>query len=144
MNEEGPRVLIWLLMEQNGGVLLAHRKPGASPLAGQWTLPGDLMPEEESSSDTIWRVCREQLDIQAIQESFVDTLYIKDLGIEYAINVFSLAFMGMPRFRDSGPYTEVRWVAPDALPKPVIDALGVLLTQDGGRPPKVARSEGAP
>ncbi len=142
MNEEA-RVLIWLLMEQDGGVLLARRKADALPMAGQWTLPGDLMRTEESSSETIWRVAKEMLDVQAIQESFVDTLYIKDMGLEYAINVFGLAFVGSPRFRDSGPYAEVRWVAPSALPKPMTDPLSILLTQDGGRPPRAAKQEGA-
>ena len=141
MNEE-PKVLVWLLMEQDGGVLLARRKMEARPLGGQWVLPGDRLTEEESSSETIWRVGREMLDIQVIHDSFVDTLYIKERGVEYAINVFSIAFEGTPRFRQSGPYAEVRWVSPNDLPRPINDSLAVLLQQEGSRPPKVGKSQG--
>jgi ADP-ribose pyrophosphatase YjhB (NUDIX family) len=133
-------VLIWLLMELDGGVLLARRKPDSRPLAGQWTLPGDIMRSDESSAETIWRVGREMLDIQVIHETFVDTLYIKDNGLDYAINVFSLAFEGQPRYRESGPFAEVRWCLPAELPKPLPEGLAVLLRQEGGRPPKEART----
>jgi len=136
MNE--PQVLVWLLMEQDGGVLLARRKAESRPLAGQWVLPGDRMTEEESSSETIWRVGREMLDIQVIHDTFVDTLYIKDNTVEWAVNVFSIAFEGAPRYRQSGPYAEVRWVSPNDLPRPINDSLAVLLQQEGSRPPRLS------
>ena len=138
-----PQVLIWLLMEMDGGVLLARRKPDARPLAGQWTLPGDLMAIEESSAETIWRVGREILDVQVIHETFVDTLYIKESGLDYAINVFSIAFEGEPRYRESGPFAEVRWCLPAELPKPLPEGLAVLLQQSGARPPREARTQQA-
>ena len=140
MNE--PQVLVWLLMEQDGGVLLARRKTESRPLGGQWVLPGERMTEQESSSETIWRVGREILDVQVIHDTFVDTLYIKEGAAEYAVNVFSIAFEGTPRYRESGPYAEVRWVSPNALPRPINDSLAVLLQQAGSRPPKVEKSQG--
>ena len=46
-------VLVWLLLEQDGAVLLGRRKADRPPFAGQWVLPGDEMPDEESASETL-------------------------------------------------------------------------------------------
>src|SRR5262245_30609141 len=106
-----PRVLVWLLLEEDDALLLALRKPDAPPFAGAWALPGEEMPGEESASETIGRFGREQLDINIGGEEFADTLYLADEGIDYAVNLFRvLSYSGRPRFRESGPFTEVRWV----------------------------------
>jgi ADP-ribose pyrophosphatase YjhB (NUDIX family) len=113
MNE--PRILVWLLLEQDGAFLLGRRKPDLPPFAGQWTLPGDTMPDDESASETMARFGRDQLDVRVTHEDFFDTLELSHLGIAYAINVFRVAYTGQPRFRESGPYTEVRWLLPGDL-----------------------------
>ena len=105
-------VLVWLLLEQEGAALLARRKADRPPFAGQWTLPGDTMAIDESASETIARCGREQLDVSVRSEDFVATLDIAEDEIEYAVNVFRVAFLGRPRFRESGPYDEVRWLLP--------------------------------
>ena len=111
-----PNVLVWLLIEQEGAVLLGRRKAEQPPFAGQWVLPGDEMPEEESASETAARFAREQLDVRVGGEEFVDTLYLEDGGVEYAANLFRVtAYEGKPRYRESGPYVEVRWLLPAEL-----------------------------
>jgi hypothetical protein len=122
-------VLVWLLFEQDGAVLLARRKSDHPPFAGQWVLPGDAMPEAESATETAERAGHDQLDVRVSGDEFVDTLYLEDAGIDYAANIFRVRYEGRPRFRESGPYTEVRWVLPSALvawqgmPRPLVDVI---------------------
>ena len=105
------RVLVWLLLHDGDAMLLGLRKPDQPPFAGQWVLPGDEMPEDESAAETLGRFGREQLDIRASGEEFVDTLYVNEGPEEFAVNVFRVdSYEGRPRFRESGPYSEVRWV----------------------------------
>jgi ADP-ribose pyrophosphatase YjhB (NUDIX family) len=110
MNAE-PRVLVWLLLETEDNVLLGKRKPDRPPFAGEWVLPGEEMPGEESASETVVRFARDQLDLRVTGDEFVNTMYINEDGVDYAANVFRVAaYEGRPRFRESGPYTEVKWV----------------------------------
>jgi ADP-ribose pyrophosphatase YjhB (NUDIX family) len=109
------RVLVWLVIEQDGAVLLARRKSDTAPFAGQWVLPGDEMPEAESATETQRRFAREQLDIGITGADFANTLYVSEGEVEYAINVFRVRYAGRPRFRESGPYSEVRWTFRDEL-----------------------------
>ena len=101
--------LVWLLIEQEGAALLGRRKPDSPPAAGLWTLPGDTMPEDESASETIARFAREQLDITVRSETFFDTLALSEDGTDYDVNIFRVTYIGRPRFRESGPYDDVRW-----------------------------------
>jgi len=122
-------VLVWLLLEHDGAVLLARRKSDQPPFAGQWVLPGDAMPEVESATETAERAGRDQLDVRVTEDEFVETLYLHDAGIDYAANIFRVTYEGRPRFRESGPFLEVRWVLPSALvawqgmPKALIDVI---------------------
>jgi NUDIX domain len=122
-------VLVWLLLEQDGAVLLARRKSDHPPFAGQWVLPGDTMPDAESATETAERAGHDQLDVQVTGDEFVDTLYLQDAGIDYAANIFRVNYEGRPRFRESGPYIDVRWVLPPSLvawqgmAKPLIDLI---------------------
>jgi ADP-ribose pyrophosphatase YjhB (NUDIX family) len=128
-----PKVLVWLLLEQDGAVLLALRKADAPPFAGHFCLPGDAVEQEESAAETIGRVAREELDLRVTGEEFAETLDLEDGGERYAANVFRItSFEGRPRFRESGPYMDVRWglrseLSDPALPVP--QALRNLLTE---------------
>jgi ADP-ribose pyrophosphatase YjhB (NUDIX family) len=121
------RVLIWLLFEEQGAVLLARRKTDGRPFGGSWTLPGDEMELDESASETVRRFARDQLGILVRDEEFVDTFYLAEGATEYAVTVFRPSCEGELRYRESGPYSEVRWCAPDELPSPVPQALSELL-----------------
>jgi ADP-ribose pyrophosphatase YjhB (NUDIX family) len=127
MTSADPPVLVWLLLEQDGSVLLTRRKAGTGAFPGVWSLPGDAVHESESASETIGRVAHEFLDITVHNETFVDTLYARDAALEYAVNVFSVDYTGRPRFRESGPFEQAGWVPPTDLPTPAVDGLSALL-----------------
>ncbi len=107
------RVLVWLLMERDGAVILVNRK--RPPFRELWTLPGDAMPEEESASETVARVAGDDFGLSVRGEEFVETLELNEGSVDYAVNVFRVAFESPPRYRESGPYAEVGWVAPSEL-----------------------------
>jgi hypothetical protein len=125
------RVLVWMVIETFGTVLLARRKPDQPPFAGAWTLPGDDMRADESASETMERVLRDQLDATLSGDTFESTLNLTDGGVEYVANLFRVRLQGHPRYRESGPYAEVAWADPKALegiqmPEPLRAALGKL------------------
>ena len=136
-NERMPQVLVWLLLEEGGGVLMGLRKPDQKPFAGMWTLPGDVMTEDESASDTIERFARDQLGVKLGEGDFAETLFIEEAGVDYAVNIFRVSPAERPRFRESGPYQDVRWVMPpelgDRVAYPVPDALRAFLTRVEGQ-----------
>ena len=113
-----------MLVLQEGAVLSGLRKADQPPFSGRWVLPGEIMREDESSTETMGRFVREQLGVAIASEEFDDTLYLQDSGDEQAINVFRVSLDGTPRFRESGPYAQMRWVAatevgdPTAYPAP--------------------------
>ncbi len=107
------RVLVWLLIERDGAVLLVNRK--RPPFRELWILPGEAMPEAESASETAARVLRDDFGVEVVGEEFLETLRLEEGGVDYAVNVFRVATDGRPRYRESGPYAEVGWVAPSEL-----------------------------
>ena len=106
MTDEHP-VLVWLLIEDNGSILVAKRKDDDEPFAGGWVLPGDVLPRGQAPSSFIALYGKDQLDIQVMGDEPFQTLHITDGDAEYAIAVHRVGYEGRPRFRESGPYTEV-------------------------------------
>jgi ADP-ribose pyrophosphatase YjhB (NUDIX family) len=121
-------VLVWMLIEQDGAVLLSRHKATSKPLTGQWTLPGEGMPADESAQETLERFAIEQLDIRVTWDDFEDSLELRLRDVDYVANVFRVtAFEGRLRFRESGPYEEMRWFPIDELPQmaaPLQELLG--------------------
>ena len=112
-------VLVWFVVEKEGAVLMGRRKAGQPPFEGAWTLPGDVMLDDESTSETIERFAKQQLDLHVIGDDFIDTLELTNPstssgqapGTEYDVNVFRALFTGEPRFRESGPFEEMGWAS---------------------------------
>jgi ADP-ribose pyrophosphatase YjhB (NUDIX family) len=102
-------VLVWLLIEDGDSVLVARRKDDEAPFAGGWTLPGDELRKGQAPSSFIALYGKEQLDIQVMGDEPFQTLHISDGTNEYAVAVHRVGYEGRPRFRDSGPFTEVGW-----------------------------------
>jgi ADP-ribose pyrophosphatase YjhB (NUDIX family) len=127
-----------MLVEQDGTVLLAHRKPERPPFPDLWVLPGDVMRDEESASETLARVAHDELDTYVRSDDFVATLNFSIGDNEYAANVFRVALGGHARYHESGDYTQVAWAAPDAPPDPIPDALRDLLA---GKTPETSAGE---
>ncbi|HXH20878.1 MAG TPA: methyltransferase domain-containing protein [Dehalococcoidia bacterium] len=140
-------ILVWLLFEEDGEVLLARRTDDGKPFAGQWTLPGDLMPEDESDEETLRRFSREVLGVKVLEEEFVETLYLSDRGRNFVTNVFRVGrYEGELRFR-KGAYEEARWVEAsdlgDEASFPMPADLRALLGVGDRRPPGVPDNRAA-
>ena len=102
-------VLVWLLIENEDSVLVARRKPDEAPFAGDWVLPGDELRKGQSPSSFIALYGKDQLDIQVMGDEPFQTLHLDDGENVYAVAVHRVGFEGRPRFRESGPYSEVGW-----------------------------------
>ncbi len=119
--------MVWMLVEQDGAVLLAHRKDERPPFPGFWVLPGDVMREDESASETMARVAHDELDTYLRGDEFLSTLTFDVAGNHYDVNVFKVGLGGHPRYHESGDYTQVAWASPTEPPDPIPDALRELL-----------------
>ncbi len=108
-------ILVWLLFESDGEVLIARRANDGLALAGQWTLPGDVMPDNESDEETVRRFSRDNLGVNVTEEAFEETLYLSDGSANLVTNVFRVQnYDGELRFR-KGAFEEARWVEPAEL-----------------------------
>jgi ADP-ribose pyrophosphatase YjhB (NUDIX family) len=107
--------MVWMLIENDGAVLLAQRRPESEVFAGRWTLPGEVPAEGESDSAVLARVAADEFGIQVQGEEFVERLYVSTGGRQHQVNVYRIGYEGKPRFREAGPYTEVGWAEPGEL-----------------------------
>ena len=107
--------MVWMLIENDGAVLLAQRKPDSEVFAGRWTLPGEVKGEDESDSETLARVAAEDFGLELQGEELVERLHVSTGGRQHQISVYRVGFDGSPRFRESGPYEEVGWADPEEL-----------------------------
>jgi ADP-ribose pyrophosphatase YjhB (NUDIX family) len=107
--------MVWMLIENDGAVLLAQRRQDSEVFAGRWTLPGEVRGEDESDSETLARVAAEDFGVELQGEELVERLHVSTGGRQHQISVYRVGFEGSPRFRESGPYEEVGWAAPDEL-----------------------------
>ncbi|HEU0073023.1 MAG TPA: NUDIX domain-containing protein [Dehalococcoidia bacterium] len=107
--------MVWMLIENDGAVLLAQRKPESEVFAGRWTLPGEVRGDEETDEETLARVAADDFGVELQGEEFVERLHVSTGGRQHQINVYRVGFEGSPKFRESGPYEEVGWAAPAEL-----------------------------
>ena len=107
--------MVWMLIENDGAVLLAQRKDDMPPFAGEWALPGEAAAEGESASDTLARIAADDFGVELQGEELVETLNVPSAGSDHEIGVYRVGFEGSPRFRESGPYAEVGWAEPAEL-----------------------------
>jgi ADP-ribose pyrophosphatase YjhB (NUDIX family) len=118
--------MVWMLIENDGAVLLAQRKAESEVFAGRWTLPGEVRDEEESDAETLARVAADDFGVALQGEEFVEKLYVSTGGRQHQINVYRVGFEGSPKFRESGPYEEVGWADPTELDELDIELPGAL------------------
>ena len=107
--------MVWMLIENDGAVLLAHRKPENPPFADEWVLPGTASAQGESAGDTLARMARDDFDVALQASEFVESLSVPSGGADHAVDVYRVGFEGTPKFRESGPYQEVGWAEPEEL-----------------------------
>jgi SAM-dependent methyltransferase/ADP-ribose pyrophosphatase YjhB (NUDIX family) len=109
-----PEVLSLALFERGGQTLLARRKAGRPPFAGQWMLPASQVTAEQSAEEALENHAYRELGVEVASEEFVETLYLADAknGERFVANVFRVGqFDGQLRFRTAGEYEDARWVA---------------------------------
>lgn len=105
-------ILVSALLAQNGRALLTRRQNGI------WELPTEPLAEHETTEETLVRLLREQLGLEATDEEFLETYYERDTdgGAPLIRNVYRVTnWQGVPLSAPSGDYIEVRWVAPEDL-----------------------------
>jgi ADP-ribose pyrophosphatase YjhB (NUDIX family) len=127
--------MVWMVIENDGAVLLAQRKPDSEVFAGRWTLPGEVKAEGESDSEVLARVAADDFGIQLQAEEFVERLYVSTGGRQHQVSIYRVGFEGLPKFRESGPYAEVGWAEPgelDDLDIELPQALREFLVRMGG------------
>ena len=107
--------MVWMLIENDGAVLLAQRKQETPPFAGEWVLPGAGQAQDESASQALKRIARDDFGVDLQGDEFLEALKVLSGGIEHDVSVYRVGFEGQPKFRDSGPYIEVGWAAPGEL-----------------------------
>ncbi len=107
--------VVWMLIENDGAVLLAQRKDDMPPFAGEWALPGELAAEDESASETLKRIAANDFGMELQGEELIETIKVASAGSEYEVAVYRVGFEGQPKFRDSGSYTEVGWATSEEL-----------------------------
>jgi ADP-ribose pyrophosphatase YjhB (NUDIX family) len=118
--------MVWMLIENEGAVLLAQRKPDSEVFAGRWTLPGEVQNEGESDSETLARVAADDFGVELQGEELVERIHVSAGGRQHQVSVYRVGFDGSPRFRESGPYEEVGWADPDELDELDIELPGAL------------------
>jgi ubiquinone/menaquinone biosynthesis C-methylase UbiE/ADP-ribose pyrophosphatase YjhB (NUDIX family) len=112
--EPMPQILSAALLADDGAVLVAHRKQGRRPFAGQWLLPSAIVAREETAEDALDGHMRAQFGVAVAGESFADTVYLEDPdgGERYIANIFHTRVgSGALRFRADGEYDDARWLA---------------------------------
>jgi ubiquinone/menaquinone biosynthesis C-methylase UbiE/ADP-ribose pyrophosphatase YjhB (NUDIX family) len=115
----GPTITVFVLLTADRQVLLAQRRHGSPPFAGRWTLPVTILRPDETAEECLERLLTAELDVQATEYEFADTLYLDDPagGGRYVGNVFLvLRWEGKLRYRTRGEFQDVRWMPLDELP----------------------------
>ncbi|MGO9309815.1 MAG: 8-oxo-dGTP diphosphatase MutT [Spirochaetia bacterium] len=100
------------ILEENGLVLIARRKPGKH-MGGKWEFPGGKIEPGETPEQSLARELREELDVNArIGELLCRASYEGD-GISLELLVYRVeGFLGSPVLHE---HEELRWVAPREL-----------------------------
>ena len=100
------------ILEDNGLVLIARRKPGKH-MGGKWEFPGGKIEAGESPEQSLARELQEELDVRArIGELLCCASWDGD-GISLELLVYRVeGFDGTPTLHE---HEEFRWVAPGDL-----------------------------
>jgi 8-oxo-dGTP diphosphatase len=100
------------LLEENGRVLLARRKPGRH-MGGRWELPGGKIEPGETPEDSLARELAEELGLEAsVGEHLCSALFDGD-GISLELLVYRVhRTAGEPAALE---HEEIRWVPPREL-----------------------------
>jgi 8-oxo-dGTP diphosphatase len=100
------------IIEENGMVLIARRKPGKH-MGGKWEFPGGKIEPGESPEESLARELDEELSIRAYVGKFLCTTIFEADGVSLELLVYRVDRVeGTPALRE---HDEIRWVRPEQL-----------------------------
>jgi 8-oxo-dGTP diphosphatase len=100
------------ILEENGRVLIARRRPGRH-MAGKWEFPGGKIEPGETPEQSLARELQEELDVRARVGSFLCRTFFDGDGVSLELLVYRVeGFDGQPVLRE---HEEIRWVLPREL-----------------------------
>jgi 8-oxo-dGTP diphosphatase len=100
------------ILEQDGLVLIARRRPGTH-MAGKWEFPGGKIENGETPEQSLARELREELDVQARIGELLCCATYEGEGISLELLVYRVeGFEGTPVLNE---HEEIRWVEPAEL-----------------------------
>jgi len=107
-----------IVADDDGRILLSKR--GSEPFAGKWDLPGGFLEEGEHPLDGAKREVREELGVGLANERLLGVWidrYGDDDHAVTTLNVYYAARIGEGTPEPTDDVDELRWVAPDDVPK---------------------------
>jgi 8-oxo-dGTP diphosphatase len=100
------------ILEENGLVLIARRKPGKH-MGGKWEFPGGKIEMGETPEESLARELEEELDVRARIGELLCTSSWEGEGVSLELLVYRVTgFEGTPVLRE---HEEIRWVQPKDL-----------------------------
>ncbi len=100
------------IIERDGKVLIAQRKPGRH-MGGKWEFPGGKIEPGETPAQSLARELEEELSLHAEIGGFLCRTRWEGEGISLELLVYRVeAFTGNPVLRE---HREIRWVSPREL-----------------------------
>jgi 8-oxo-dGTP diphosphatase len=100
------------IMERDGRVLIAKRRPGKH-MAGKWEFPGGKLEPGESPEQALVRELEEELGVRASVGELLCTVAWEGGGLSLELAAYRVnGFEGTPRLLE---HQELRWVLPGEL-----------------------------
>lgn len=97
------------ILEENGLVLIARRKPGKH-MGGKWEFPGGKIEPGETPEESLARELQEELDVRARIGRLLCRASYEGDGVSLELLVYRVeGFDGTPTLRE---HQELRWVLP--------------------------------
>jgi 8-oxo-dGTP diphosphatase len=100
------------IIEENGKVLIARRKPGKH-MGGKWEFPGGKIEPGESPEQSLARELDEELSVRAHVGRFLCATFFEGDGVSLELLVYQVdSVEGALALRE---HDEIRWVRPEQL-----------------------------
>ena len=100
------------ILEENGRVLIARRRPGKH-MGGKWEFPGGKIEPGESPEEALARELSEELAVRVRVGTQICRVFFEGGGVSLELLVYRIeAFEGVPELRE---HDEIRWVLPEEL-----------------------------
>lgn len=106
---DGALLVTAALIEEEGRVLLARRRPGKH-MGGKWELPGGKIEQGETAEQSLARELAEELGIEARVDEYLCSARFDGDGVRLELLVYRVRRVsGEPVLHE---HEEIRWVRP--------------------------------